>query len=236
MWCVYCHTNKINSKRYVGITSKRPRKRWKGGSGYRQQPKFYNAIKKYGWDSFSHEILLDGLTKEEAAESEVYYIQLFRSTDAEFGYNASTGGFGGHYKMTPKTLEKKRNNSQRRPVLKLDRKTGAVLERFTSVSEAARSVGDTGSNIWSCCSRDRRQMSARGYCWAFEDEYIPENFVPPTSLLPPVAQIDKDTLEVIHIYKDVHDAADSLGLNINAIRNCCNGRTRTSQGYIWRYD
>ena len=43
-WQVYIHINKINNKKYVGITSEKdPNKRWKNGLGYKQQI-FYKAI------------------------------------------------------------------------------------------------------------------------------------------------------------------------------------------------
>ena len=68
-WKVYCHTNIINNKKYIGITSKdNPNDRWKNGNGYinRNHPHFENAIKKYGWNNFKHEILFSGLTQEDA--------------------------------------------------------------------------------------------------------------------------------------------------------------------------
>ena len=50
-WIVYQHISP-NGKSYIGITQQDPEKRWQNGKGYTGQKKFYNAIKKYGWDSF----------------------------------------------------------------------------------------------------------------------------------------------------------------------------------------
>ena len=68
VWVVYCHINKINQKKYVGITSQTAQKRWKNGFGYTSSPHFYVAIQKYGWDNFEHVILFDGLTEQEAKQ------------------------------------------------------------------------------------------------------------------------------------------------------------------------
>lgn len=61
-YIVYRHTSP-NGKVYIGITSRKPEQRWKNVNGYKDSPKFYNAIKKYGWDNFKHEILFDGLNE-----------------------------------------------------------------------------------------------------------------------------------------------------------------------------
>lgn len=98
MACVYKHTNKINGKVYIGYTTmKRPEQRWRSdGSGYsdRGQTYFSNAIKKYGWDCFTHEILIDGLTEEEAKKKEIEYIAKYDSNNPEKGYNTTEGGEG----------------------------------------------------------------------------------------------------------------------------------------------
>lgn len=89
---VYIHENKINGKRYVGITKQIPNKRWKNGKGYVGNEYFTNAINKYGWDNFNHEILKDGLTKTEAEEIEIRLINEYKSADREHGYNIEYGG------------------------------------------------------------------------------------------------------------------------------------------------
>ena len=81
--------------KYVGITSRKPSKRWCGGLGYKKQTRFYNAIVAHGWDAFEHEIVASGLTIEEAANMERDLIEKYRATEREYGYNRSTGGESG---------------------------------------------------------------------------------------------------------------------------------------------
>lgn len=108
-YCVYVHTNLINGKIYIGITNDIER-RWRN-NGIEYKPKkyntrpFWNAIEKYGWDSFKHEILINNLTFEEACEYEKYYIALSGSRDNKIGYNVAIGGNGGViYKEHPRGM------------------------------------------------------------------------------------------------------------------------------------
>ena len=100
-YIVYIHTNKINNKAYIGITSKNPKDRWgKDGRNYRRnQPVFYAAIKKYGWDNFEHIIFAENLSKSEAISIEIKLIAIFQTNckrykNPELGYNMTDGGEG----------------------------------------------------------------------------------------------------------------------------------------------
>ena len=94
-YCVYIHTNKHDGKKYVGITSKTPEERWNYGGGYAANEHFTRAIKKYGWkEGFTHEVVMTGLTADEAAELEQYLIAKYDSNNPEHGYNQTRGGFG----------------------------------------------------------------------------------------------------------------------------------------------
>ena len=90
---VYMHSLKTDGRKYIGITCQKPAKRWgKNGAGYKEQPYFYRAIQKYGWDSFKHEIVFENLTKGQACSKEKALIKLFNTTDHKFGFNLTVGG------------------------------------------------------------------------------------------------------------------------------------------------
>ena len=92
MYTVYQHKNKINNKVYIGITSRDPQTRWGSqGCNYKSSPYFYNAIQKYGWDNFEHNILYTNLTKEQACKLEQTLIQKYNAMNREFGYNSTSG-------------------------------------------------------------------------------------------------------------------------------------------------
>lgn len=107
-YVVYCHTNMINNKRYIGITKQKPLYRWRSdGSGYIHSPYFWNAIQKYGWHNFSHEIIVSNLSRTDALYLEKYYISLYHTYNKDFGYNMTLGGDGScGYQPTKDTIEK----------------------------------------------------------------------------------------------------------------------------------
>lgn len=88
---VYLHISPSN-KYYVGLTKQNPLKRWANGRGYSKNKHFFNAILKYGWNNFRHEIILIGLTKEEASQKEKDLIKYLNSNNPRFGYNNTAGG------------------------------------------------------------------------------------------------------------------------------------------------
>jgi group I intron endonuclease len=101
-YCVYKHTAP-NGKAYIGQTNnlaERDRTHRRANSGCRA---FYNAIKKYGWDNFSHEILKDGLSLDEANYWEEFYIN-DHGTLSPGGYNLKEGGM--NKKCSQETREK----------------------------------------------------------------------------------------------------------------------------------
>ena len=112
-YCVYVHTNKTNGKKYVGITCQKPQRRWGDGRNYRFNQHFYGAIKKYGWDGFSHEILMSGLSKSQADKMERMLIAQWDCTNHEKGYNSSLGG-DGHESFSAQTKERMSKSAKRR--------------------------------------------------------------------------------------------------------------------------
>lgn len=88
---VYMHENKINHKKYIGITCQKPTQRWRGGKGYKIGT-FKNAIDKYGWNNFNHIVLYEHLTKEDACLKEQELIKQYNTMDNNYGYNLCEGG------------------------------------------------------------------------------------------------------------------------------------------------
>jgi len=97
-YTVYMHINKINQKKYIGITSQPVNRRWRSrGQGYKQCTLFYRAIQKYGWDEFEHIILYTDLSEDEAKKKERELISKYHSNEKAYGYNLTDGGEMSHY-------------------------------------------------------------------------------------------------------------------------------------------
>jgi group I intron endonuclease len=93
---IYKIENINNNKCYIGWTSKSVDFRWSEHKSdaikIRDNRKFYNAIRKYGVDSWNVTTLCEVNSKEIALKKEIKYIQLYDSY--RNGYNATLGGDG----------------------------------------------------------------------------------------------------------------------------------------------
>jgi hypothetical protein len=86
---IYKIINCLNSKIYIGKdTSSDP-------NYYGSGVIINRAIKKYGIENFTKEIIDTAEAKADLAEKEKYWISFYNSTDKEIGYNISKGGDGG---------------------------------------------------------------------------------------------------------------------------------------------
>lgn len=87
---IYITTNLINNKKYIGMHNN-------FNDDYLGSGKLLQyAIKKYGKENFSREILAYAKTKEELAKLEIYYIKIYNAILDENFYNIHSGGFGGN--------------------------------------------------------------------------------------------------------------------------------------------
>lgn len=95
MYSVYKVTNKVNGKIYIGFTGRSADERWKGHHQTRN-PKYplQKAVKKYGKENFSREVIFTSDDRDEAFSMETFYIKKFKTNERKFGYNLTEGGEG----------------------------------------------------------------------------------------------------------------------------------------------
>ncbi len=195
MWCIYKHTNPINNKSYIGQTSRDdPSIRWQNGLGYQDSPKFWQAILKYGWGTFTHEIIENDIpTLEKADEKEVYWINYYDSVNN--GYNISLGG--GHHLRGPeygkRISEGQKKNWDNNPE-RHEKARQKLLEQWQDRNYRNKFLGSNNGNAkqiicldngmifdtlkeaaeWAKTSRQnitgvlrKRQKTAAGYHWDY---------------------------------------------------------------------
>ena len=122
---IYKFTNKINGKVYIGQTrylnSRYREHKSELINGIHHNEYLQKSVNKYGFDNFDYEIICR-CNEDELDEKELYYINLYDSTNRNKGYNIHSGGennrlsketiekirkshYGTNSKLTPKQVE-----------------------------------------------------------------------------------------------------------------------------------
>lgn len=218
-YIVYMHTSP-NDKRYIGITSQKPERRWrKNGEGYKDHVYFWKAIQKYGWNNFKHDILYAELTKEEAEQKEIELIAYYDSNNIDYGYNMSIGGESGSkgYKYTD---EQKRHMSEthkgemngmygkHHSAETIEKERVAHLrENLSEDTLYKMSVAKKGKK------RDRKSVEK-------QIETISNKVI---------------CVETSVVYNGTKEAGKLNNIDPSCIAKVCRGERKTAGGFHWRY-
>lgn len=246
-YCVYKHTSP-NGKVYIGITKQEPQKRWKNGRGYSNSVRFMNAINKYGWDSFTHEVLAEGISKVEAEVMEVRLIALYDSTNPENGYNLASGGNANTPNAETKSkISKsvqrawsdsetrdrivdgmngvKRSDESKANISSAQRKRFARPEERLRVSE--RQVGKTKSE-------ESKQKTSESLIRYYSDENNRNKLKEIRRALRNRAVAIR-CIDTGEIFNAVVDAENKYSISHQNIIKVCKGQRKTAGGLRWEY-
>lgn len=222
IYSVYKHTllkevsGKENDMSYIGITTLQPKMRWgKNGRCYNKSSYFWNAIQKYGWDNFSHDILFEGLTKDEAEQKEIELIAYYKSANRDFGYNISLGGF--HHGKHSEESRIKISNARKGKSYNIGRKLSEDAK--LKISKANK-------------GKRRSEEFKKRLSEAHKGKPKSEEFCKNLSDKKSVAVI---CIETKKVYKSATFAGKELGIDNSTISKCCRGDAKEAGGFHWMF-
>lgn len=216
-YIVYRHTNSINGKVYIGQTKGTIESRAKrDGRGYKTGI-FKNAINKYGWDAFIHEIIKENLTKQKANELETQLILEYKQKG--ISYNITDGGEGS---VGFKHSEEAKLKMSR------DRKGRPFPEHLKQeVSKRFKNKKFTESH------KQRISESLKGRCRT-EEEKIAMRNAKRRCKVAPVLMFSRDS-QFLREFPSIAEAANELGIKATHISRAARGVRPSAGGYIWKY-
>lgn len=230
-YTVYCHTNKINGKKYVGITSKKPEARWQNGTGYKTQM-FGKAIEKYGWEEFAHEILFTGLTEKEAKEKEIELIKKWNTNSPECGYNLTVGGDGtvGYFHSD---ASKRKMSEAHCGLLQSEETREKHRQALSGIKRSEETKAKMSEYAKNRSEEHKEKLSkaltgvSRGKWKKHTEEHIWKSAIKRAK---PVRCIETGT-----VYFGVYEAGRQLGISGSLINKVLRGERNHTHGYHFEY-
>ena len=247
---VYMHVNKVDNKKYIGITKrKKPEWRWgKRGQKYNDTQYFWNAIQKYGWDGFDHLILFEGLTQEEAKQKEIEMIAKYKSNNRKFGYNLTAGGdMGNHLKGANSPFYGKHfNEEHRRKIAEFNKNRIRSPEEIKMATNRLLEYMKTHPSPWlgkhhTEESRKKMSLSQVEYFKTHKNPRLGMSLSDFSKQKIAESRLEKGLshrvlcLETGKEYISLRKASEDTNISRDTIARCCKGLQESTKGFHFKY-
>lgn len=186
-----------------------------------------NRIQVYKYDLLGQYIGEYNSASEAAYDNDTSVRSVLLCCNVKLG---SAGGYVWRYYKKDK-IDVDFSKLQSKPVSQYTKK-GIFVKTYKSIKDAVEENGfKDSSSIGACCMRKRN--SAHGFIWRYlGDKDINTNLKFAGNRK--INQYDLDG-NYIKTFNTLKDAGMEIGVPWQAIQRVCNGKRKTSHGYIWKY-
>lgn len=253
MKTIYCFTNIINNKRYIGSTIVKPNIRYNQHlynafheNVHQYNYPLYQAIRKYGIDNFIFSILEQkDCSEEEIRKIEQEYI-IKLNTLTPNGYNQTIET---QHPLNTSESYKKMSNTKRelaKEIVEID-KDKNIINKWRSIKDCSEDIQISEKNIAACCRGEQHSVSNRFFCWIDKNNnlLIPEytgyiykgangtTQIQSTSKV--VLKIDPKTDKILKEYPTIALASRENNCDSSGITKVCRNIRKTCGGFKWKY-
>ena len=210
MGYIYKIRNRIDNKIYVGQTIQDVEARWKDhlkkGSNCRY---LKSAINKYGLDNFEFKLVCITFDNQ-LDDMEIKYIEQYNSLVPN-GYNLRLGGNSGRHNAETKqkiseTLKNRYKNGLIPPRSQLGIPHSEITKKKISESLKGHKLSQESINKWIISRRKNK-----------------------------IIQFDIHGNR-LNSFDSCKEAGEYIGASLSSICSCCNGKTKTAKGFVWKYE
>ena len=210
MGYIYTITNKTDNKIYVGQTIGDLERRWKSHLNPRSNCRYLQyAINKYGVDNFVFKLVCITFDNQ-LDDMEIKYIEKYNSLVPN-GYNLRRGGNSGrHHAETKQKITESLKLRYKNGLIHSKPQLGKPHDEITKnkIGEANKGKRRSQETINKMILSRRKNKTI---------------------------QFDMEGNK-LNSFDSCKEAAEYIGTTTSSICMCCNGKRKTSMGYVWKYE
>lgn len=245
MGYIYKITNKINNKIYIGQTIKtRPTDRFSQHKYYARHLEqensvsyLHRAMNSEGVDIFSFEII-EEIENEFLSEREIYWIAFYNSISPN-GYNLTKGGEGTAGYSRPQSLEEKekRKESNKRFYINHPEARSYLSERTKKLwenEEYRKKVTESNKKFYQEHPDIFKGENNPMYGKKHSEEALRKIKAHAATKKQKIAQLNKDSLEILQIFDGIKDAEKALQVSHGWLSKAARSN-KVAYGYRWKF-